>query len=43
MLLTPRQLYSFDAEANSVKNFYNSDLASRGKFDQETQLWTRYW
>ena len=35
MFLIPSHLQSFDAEANSEKNFYSSDLPSRVEFDQE--------
>ena len=37
MFVVPTQLLNFDAEANTVKNFYNIDLPRSGEFDQDVK------
>ena len=43
MFLIPNNLENIDVEKSSIENFYGSDLPNQGEFDQEINLWKRYW
>ena len=43
MFLIPSNLENIDAEKISIENFYSNDLPNQGEFDQEINLWKRYW
>ena len=39
----PRNLENINAEVNKIKDDYSSDLPSPSEFDQEINLWKRFW